>query len=61
MSPETHDTIPNPWSSTEALSAESAAQAAPVDYAELVSYSSVLMLGENHSVKDNLKYTMTIK
>lgn len=49
MSHESHNTTPNPWSNTEALIAEIAAKAVPVNYTELVGDNSVLMLGENHS------------
>lgn len=48
MTSEIQNTAPNPGSSVEALGAEISAKASPVDYAELVGDSPVLMLGENH-------------
>lgn len=49
MISEAYSAAHDPWSNTEALSAEIALKASPVDYGELIGDSSVLMLGENHS------------
>ncbi len=57
MHSETLNNAQNPWSSKELLSAEIAAKATPVDYAEVLNESSVLMLGENHHnapIRDHL-------